>query len=758
MAQAMLEEVIVTAQKREQSLQDVPVAVTAFTGKMLQDSGIRDVFDLQVTAPGLVVDANQSATTSNFAIRGLGTGSQNFGLESSVGLYVDGVYRARQSAAINDLVDIESVEVLRGPQGTLFGRNTPAGAILFNTVMPDHEGSGFAEITAGNYGLININGAMSFSAIDDVLAFRATGFSTQRDGWVDDISLGEKEAINDRDRYGIRLQGLYTPNDDLSVRVIADYSEIDEICCATTVVVDNNERDLRRPEFHPYPLGSDSIIEPNGGTFIPDSRVFDDVTAYNQLPVSQNEDQGISVQVDWHHDNYTLTSISAWREFTTWDDIDIDFTDLDMLSNTYDGEQSSFTQELRIAGETNSLNYVAGLYYFTQDLDSVQVISVGEHTSAMASVNQGFPVPDAWFPADGFVTTANQQEHESWAAFGQFDYQLSEAWTLTAGLRYTEEEKELEAQYTETNAGFGFSFFPPLAPREDIPNAEESGKIDDDDVTGALKISWFPSNDILLYASYSTGYKSGGTNTDRVPEDFDQTFGPETSESYEVGMKAEFPEQALRVNVALQVTDVDDLQVNTFNGTGFNLRNAGTVEAYGGEVEVFWQATDNLFVTASYARTVADYGEFEKGNCWTATPFRGTPDPGGDGTLSPDYCVRDGDRIGTNPEDFFVLTARQEFSVSDTTTGFVMGEYTYTGDMMMESSNDPFEYQGSYDLINLRLGIVFEKYDSEITLWGRNVTDEDYYGTNFDGTLQDGRLNGYAKPPRTYGITARTFF
>ena len=185
LAQGVLEEVIVTAQKREQSLQDVPVAVSAFTGEMLQQSGVKDMFDLQANAPSLIVSQTQTSTTTTFAIRGVFTSSQNFGLEPSVGLYVDGVYRARQGSMINNMVDVASVEVLRGPQGTLFGRNTPAGAIQINSVAPDFEGTGFIEGTAGDYDLLGASGAKSFTLIDDVLAVRATGFIMNRDGYVD---------------------------------------------------------------------------------------------------------------------------------------------------------------------------------------------------------------------------------------------------------------------------------------------------------------------------------------------------------------------------------------------------------------------------------------------------------------------------------------------------------------------------------------------------------------------------------------------
>lgn len=766
-AERVLEEVIVSAQKREQSLQEVPISIAEFSGEMLQQSGVKDMFDLQVNTPGLVVDQNQSATTSNFNIRGIGTSAQNFGLESSVGLYVDGVYRSRQGAMINDLVDMNSISVLRGPQGTLFGRNSPAGAILMTTVKPDHEGTGFIEATLGNYDLRNISGAASFSAIPDVLAFRGTAFSSERDGWMDDIGnqVPGDDAINTRDRYGLRFQALFTPNDALEIRVIADYSEIDEICCGTTVVQDNNQVDQRpianfiTGDIGPrtfFTSGSDSLLEANGGTLITGDRVFDNVAAYSYLPVSQNEDSGLSVEINWDLEAFTLTSVTAWREFESFDNIDSDFTDLDVLAVDNKGDLTAITQEFRISGTTDELTYVAGAYFFTQDLDSVQNLHAGEDTYLVASVFVDFPLPPSAFPANGFSTNISEQEQQAWAIFGQVDWQLQDDLILTLGLRYTEEEKELNAFYTQTNPGIGFESFPPLADR--LPITGEDGEFDDENVQGTIKLSWNANDDTLFYASYGTGYKSGGTNTDRIPQLFDTVFEAETSESYEVGMKADFPEQALRLNVAIYMAEFDDYQVNTFNGTGFNLRNAATATSEGLEIDLLWQATESLTLTAAYAHTEAEFDEFEQGNCWLASPFRGTADPGGDGTLLPEFCSRAGGRIGTNPEDFFVTTARQEFNLSDGITGFVHGEVTYTGEQMMESSNDPFEEQDAYTLVNLRLGVIFESIDTEVTLWGRNITDEEYYGTNFDPPIQDGKLSAYAREPATYGITARKSF
>jgi outer membrane receptor protein involved in Fe transport len=782
-AQGMLEEVIVTAQKREQTLQDVPISVQAFTGEKLSESGIKDVFDLQTNAPGLTVDQNQNATTSNFSIRGIGTGGNNFGFESAVGLYVDGVYRSRQSSMINQLVDIQSVDILRGPQGTLFGRNTLAGAIQFSTVKPDHEGTGFAEVTAGNYGLLNLSGAASISAIEDVLAFRVTGFSSERDGTFDNLAGdGSSNSINDRDRYGFRAQALWTPSDELTVRVIADYAELDEVCCGFSILYDNNRVDERTGV-----LGStDSVIESLGGTFVSESRVYDDVQATNIDPESSSKDKGISVQVDWDIEDFTVTSITSYREFESFDKIDADFSDLDALTDENDAEQDQFSQELRLSYIGERLNYVVGANYFQQTLDSESTLRFGTDTEILAVIDllgaaaAGNDLGGTFFADDGFAFDLNEQEHKSWAVFGQFDYALTDSLTLTAGLRYSEEDKELVAVYGDSGdvghptgglyGGFQGAFAA-TARRDNIPNALEDGKIDEDQTTGTLKLSWFVSDDIMLYGSYTTGYKAGGTNTDRINVAFDQTFDAETTDSYEIGMKAEFPDQGLRLNIAVFQSDVDDQQVGSFNGTDFNVQNAAVAETKGVEIDALWQATDTTTVNFAYSFVDATRDEFVNGNCYDVTPFRtGNPDPRSPRvldsvteTLRPPIndteafgaavCDNSGEPLAVNPENKAILGVRQEFSISDSTLAYGLFEYSYVDEMQLLPSGDPLGVQDAYKTINLRFGVMLEDYQTEITLWGRNVTDEDWAGIGFQAPLQAGKIGAYGREPRTYGLT-----
>lgn len=838
-----LETIVVTTQKRAQNLQDVPVSVSAFSGETMAENVIKDIFDLQTNVPGLAAFQSQSATNSSFSIRGVGTSSQNFGLESSVGLYVDGVYRARQNSIINNLVDVEAVEVLRGPQGTLFGKNTPSGAIQIRTVAPSHDGEdGFAEMTIGNFGLINYSGAVSLSAIEDVLAFRVTGFSSDREGIISDVNLGEDE-VNDRDRWGGRLQALYTPNDDVSLRIIYDYAEIDEICCGAPVQLSNLQA-----QNVPGRFGTDAALPSLGGTVFPGGDAFfDRQIAVSFLPESTSRDRGLSAELNWDvSEDVTFVSISAYRNFESFDKIDSDFTDAPLFGTINDAEQRSFSQELRLDYTGDRLNMIGGLYYFEQSLDldyslftedlfnafflsgfggGLDPLFAGINGLSEATGGLVAPVAPAAPGGTGF-DHRSEQEQVSFAIFTQFDYKLTDELTLTAGLRYTDETKDMLTTFEENLPGGGAfpTFFNtignPAVPETIVPgslllgagvagavlegvaagqiNPLAPGALDalipfqtpgwgfqalgattaarpdidallqDDQITGTIKLSWQPDSDTLYYASFGTGFKSGGTNTDRIADGFEPVFNAETSESFELGIKKDFPEQNLRINGAVHHTTVDDFQANTFTGNGFNLQNAGDYEIRGFELEATWLPMDGLEFKLAYAFVDAEYKTFERGNCWVAFEFHNTPDgqlPADPGQASTDlgnlnpFCDRTGDRPGGEPENYAVLQVKKDFELSENVFAYLQADYSYTSDIVLDGSNDPLAIQDSYNLLNVRFFMNFAEQDIDVIFWGRNVLDEEYINrTNFNTPIQDGKFNAYVSEPATYGITVRKRF
>ncbi|MDA1064795.1 MAG: TonB-dependent receptor, partial [Proteobacteria bacterium] len=824
----IFEEIVVLAQKRAQNIMDVPVAVSAVSGTQMVEAGIKDMADLQQNVPNLIVSASQTATTSTFSIRGISSTSNNFGVDSSVGLYVDGVYRSRQSSMINDLIDVEAVEVLRGPQGTLFGKNTPAGAVQVRTVAPSHDRDAFVDVSVGDYDMIRVSAATNVS-ISDNLAMRATLFSSQREGYVDDYTLGDN-LYNDRDRIGGRLQFLYEPSDDLNVRVIADYAEIDEICCAAVTLVDGiyshgslsgtplPGSDAALLQFggtvftdFPYPQPFLDALAGLPGTIVTGVGVDDHIASMNFLPVSQNEDAGLSVDINKTlASGKTFTSITAYRTFDTYDSSDVDFSNVDLVTRINDAELDMLTQEFRFAGDFgDNNNFVVGVYYFAQTIDQstdtigtpftqiylnnnpdvVDVVDLVDGVAALAGPLYQ-PAGIAFLP-NIWSNDMIEQDQDAWAVFGQVDFSLTENLVLTLGARYTDETKEIDAAFTQNTPpgpipdfsaialagcqvtmcdpdvgpfnpfdpatfatfapffvdGWGAYAFPPLAPRTDLDD-----ELKDDQTTGTAKLSWFVNDTSMIYASYSTGYKSGGTNTERIPAAFDSIFGPETSASFEIGYKGDIG--PVRLGLTVYDTEFDDFQAQTFTGSGFNLQNAGSIDNTGVEVEMLFRPTDSFEAQIIYTHNEVELAEFEAGTCWDGYTFHtGILDPGLPSDFNPaldaQICSKTGLAQAYNPEDRFFVGLQQEFSVGADNILFLRGEYSSSSEFLTDGDLDPFTEQGDFELVNARIGINFGKSNSSLTLWGRNVTDERYILGSSDAPVQVGRMHAYPAEPAT---------
>jgi len=279
--------------------------------------------------------------------------------------------------------------------------------------------------------------------------------------------------------------------------------------------------------------------------------------------------------------------------------------------------------------------------------------------------------------------------------------------------------------------------------------------LDDSQISGTLKLSWFVAEDVMTYASYGTGYKSGGLNTDRIPVGVDASFDAETTESFELGVKAELPDQALRINAALHYTIMNDFQSNSFNGDSYVLRNAGKLATSGIELETFWQPAQNTEISFGYAYTQKEYKSYENSSCWVATPaLTGVNDPTLTVVGGKDVCSRTGRK---NPLHFANLGLKQSFTLADGVESYVFGEYTYLSSR--EKSGDPLKELEGYGLLNLRAGVYFDESQVNLTLWGRNVLNNHYSGGgSFDAPIQDGKLIGFGGSPATYGITLNKDF
>ena len=784
--QMVIEEVIVTAQKREQSIQDVPIAISAFDQQFLDDAGIDDMLELQFFVPGLTILNNQSPAQTNINIRGVGTAGNSLSMESSVGIYVDGVYRARQSSSIGDLVDIERVEVLKGPQGTLFGKNTASGALQILTVAPDlNARDGFFEIQGGSESYRSFKGAISVPLVEGTSAIRISGSRAKRDGYTENLTTGTD--LNDRDRYSLRGQIAFDNGEGFTARIIADISELDEKCCPGGNIFDGPGDTIAGflgaggtlPPAGNLPGASfllplEFIASAVGFTGTPvalANRYYDDVVAQDIDPYAEIKESGISAELNWEiSDNMAITSVTAYRKYDADSFTDADFNSLDIL-NLSGGttEQDTFSQEFRIAGSYgNRVNYVAGVYYFDQEIDRQNLLGLG--TVANLLLTGGLPTSffvggaaacpligisdevcnGPAFPAGEFSENLSTQEQKSWAVFAQADLDITEQLVLTAGIRYLDEEKDMNVTFNESIFTPVWAAFTPLSPL--VPNVDNE-TFEDTAVTGTLKLSYFFNEQVMGYISWGRGYKSGGTNIDRISPATGAPllFDPETSDSIEVGLKGDFFDKRLRVNASAYQTDFEDFQENTFVGTGFVLQNAGEIQSRGFEIDAQALINSWLSIAAGVANVDAEYESFVGGPC-IRTPFGAEPDA--NEPNFPTVCDVSGNRVGSTPEWSYYASLISERQMGE---GFVYGrfDYNWRDDMFIGADNDPNKASDSYGVANIKAGYRFNNDRYDVAIWAKNAFDKDHRTHAFNSVIREGSLTAYHLEPRTVGITLR---
>lgn len=474
-----LDTIVVTAQKREEALQDVPISVTTLSERLLRDTGVRDVKDLQLLVPGLTVTSTQSEAQTTARIRGIGTVGDNAGLESSVGVVIDGVYRPRNGVGFGDLGELERIEVLKGPQGTLFGKNTSAGVINVITRRPGYSTEVEGELTVGNYGAIGVSGAFN-TALGENAALRLYGAKRERDGFTEvRTGAGPRTERDDGDQSMQTLRGqlLLEPTDTLDILLRADFTSRDENCCVGVTTVRGATANIIDALT---PLAGDTGVAPVADPF---NRV-----AYSNRSTAQNiEDKGVSLELDWESPwvgGATLTSITAHREWESINGLDFDFSTADILFRNPDKNDAftkfdTFSQEVRFTGATDSIDWMVGAFYADEDLERNEAYRVGAayepylSTALVSLVSPALGLrPDApLFLAEATGRPYNtafqglgandqyQQNAKSLAFFTNNTWHATDAFDLTLGARYTREDKELESRYSNPNGGVGCSTF-----------------------------------------------------------------------------------------------------------------------------------------------------------------------------------------------------------------------------------------------------------------------------------------------------------
>lgn len=793
------ERIMITASKRQTGLQETPIAVTVVGAQDIEQAKVLDIADLQTLVPTLRVSALQRSTNTNFAIRGFGNGTNNTGIEPSVGIFIDGVYRSRAAAQIGDLPRLQQVEVLSGPQSTLFGKNASAGVISVRTEAPSYDFEGRVEAGVGNYNQRLLKGYIT-NGITDNLAFSLSAGMNKRDGYTDSIVGLDK--INDRDRFNLRGQLLFEPTEDATFRLIADYSEIDEKCC-TTAAFENGPT-----------AGAVQLL---GGQVTSDADPFSYETALNANPSDKIEDSGISLQADIEFDGFTFTSISAFRKNESSFVNDVDFTSLDILRETAATNIETLTQEFRLTSTGDGdLAWMVGAFYFDEDVDTGDNLIYGEairpYFDVLAMANPAtagifgtletlFPNlnPGDIFGAGSNVKTDFTQQNEAYSLFVNLDYKLTEDFTATLGMSYTKDEKEITVQQVNTDkfsatdfdteltvvgvplvtaftgqfianglppevaaataAGAvaqlrPFQFQPPML---ELPNSVEANSSEDDKITWSLRGAYTLNRNVNFFATAATGFKASSWNLSRDTKPFvsdataiaavpslvqpNQGFGtrfasPEKATVYELGVKTRFKKGAF--NATLFDQTIEGFQSSIFVGTGFVLSNAGEQNTVGLEFDSVYRPTDNLSLTLAGTFLDPEYVSFVSGS------DENPDNPDGSVDLS-------GTAVPGVHEQSITAGITYNFEFDSGMYGYVRSDYIYESDVRVVG-NIPDTVRREVSTFNASAGLNFEN-GVMLQVYIRNLNNDEYFQSSFPRPIQAGSIQVYPNQPRTFGAS-----
>jgi iron complex outermembrane receptor protein len=797
--------IVVTAQKREQAMQAVPITMTVATKQLLQDSDVRDIKTLQILVPGMYAYSTGSEGTTSIRLRGIGTVGDNPGLESSVGTVIDGVPRARTGAAFDDLGELERVEVLYGPQGTLFGQNTSAGVINIVTAQPSFTPHGDTELTVGNYGALDV-GAYYTAPISNTAAFSIYASDRSRDGFYT-VNTGPGPRTtnydDDQDVHSMRSKLLWMPAENVDVTIIGDYSTRDEHCCTAVTTIRGSTAPIL-----------DALVGGSAVSATP-ADPYSYIAYDNRDDREQIDDKGISAEINWTtpwFNNATLTSITSKRDWTGIGGGDLEFTTADIFDRPFGPTDSSvrvdpLTEELRYAGTTDKFDWTVGYFLDNEDLVRHDMINMGSDYEAYMSsllvygfkpygmntanpatfISQATGLPYGASLSGIGMTDMYKQTANSNALFSNVTFHATDALDITGGLRYTMEHKTLDSMYTNPNgdAGCAAMLGDPTRVYEALVARGVSGTVakaliptvigdtclawsdaldartthqtlSENEWSGTLKGAYTFNDNVMTYLTGARGYKAGGFNLDRVQSATglndntvgilpvnNTSFGGEFVNSYELGTKTTWLDGSLLANAALFDEQFTDYQLNEFVGTGYTVLSLPKVKSQGVDTSVMWQATQNWLLQAGVT-----YNDVQVGKNIPGAAFA----PGGVFADLP----------GARMPLASLWSDTASVTYTHPLTGTLLGRFNlnakYVSGTNQGATYQPELYQGGYTLVNARVGITPNNKQWSVELWSDNLTNARYAQVKFEAPIQTGTYDAFLGAPRTYGVTFRYNF
>jgi len=747
---ATLEEIVVTAQQRAESLQDVPVSVAAVTAKKISDSGIVDLQGLSELVPNFSI--NETGISTTVTIRGISSGI-NSGFEQSVGMYNDGIFYGRDQLARVPMIDMERVEVLRGPQGILFGKNSIAGAVSQISAKPTDEFEG--SVTAlyePDHGETDLRMVLS-GPLTDNLSGRLAVMTRELDGYVKNTELGVDEQ--NEDEQVVRATLRWDVNDSVTATLKSSQSTFDVL-----------GRNMEVYQSFGHLEALNSVYNSPTAPWSVDTEL--NYIADNNGHFSNNEVNNSTLTVDWDLEGLTLTSVTGYVDYEFTESCDCDFTGAPVFDAGRQEEYQQLSQEFRLTSDLGSnFDYIAGLFFQDTDLTYADQIQLPDPTvvnTALGLLGAGALQPFA--PGSSTDRTFNQ-EGEVIALFAQGTWSVSEALRLTVGGRYTEEKKDANRQQRhKANATFGGQYMPAVTadPVSGAYNVlygifaieaydQINGKLDDSSFSPVVTMEWDANPDTMVYATWTKGYKSGGfdARSNGHPDASVNNglksgaaitgsweFANEEATSVELGSKMSLADGAAELSVAWYMTDYNDLQVSQFDGTlGFNVTNAGEAKVQGIEADGRWALTDNITLTGSVAYLDFNYEKFPNSQCYFQQE-----DTDGD-----KLCDAGGKRKEFTPELQANLGAAWASEMSNGLELNASLDVSFMDEYLYAANLDPRSKQDAYSMVNARIALAGSEGAWELALLGRNLTDETVinFGGNtpLGGTLTGGAGNSY---------------
>lgn len=750
-------QIIVTARRRAEDVGVVPIAVSVVGRDLLDASYTVNTQGLSLLVPALNYSSANPRNTA-FTIRGLGSSvvavsQANDGLEPGVGFYVDQVYHARPASAAFDFTDIDQIEVLRGPQGTLFGKNTIAGAISITTKAPSFKPEASQELSVGSYQFVQAKASASGPLVGDTVAFRISGLTTRRDGVIRNVGTGQDQ--NTIGNQAVRAQLLFKPSEALQVRLSADFANFESVCCTQVYLrVGTSLRAATRQ--YPY-LAANA---PGGAYAPPSLNPFDRLTDIDApLAVDTNEG-GVSAVADWDLGAVTLTSVSAWR-FWNWDAAnDRDYTGLPIqLIQHIPSRQDQYSRELRVAWNgDHAITYVAGLYYFNQTITG-RPISIYGPAAAYWLIGPTTGAANTPVPAsllDGYGTDGSTRfTVDSYAAFGEANWHITPRLTLTGGLRYTYEKKSGDYSSTVSGGLATNSIALSNAKLSVLRPQSYSARDSERNLSGRANISWAATDSVYAYAGYARGFKSGGINMSGLPLNAlnqpvlsTAVIRPELNTTFEGGVKARLFDKRLILNLAAYSTQVRDFQATIVDSSqtvalrGY-LSNIPKVSVKGFEVDATAQITRGLQLRGSVAYADGIYADYPAGPCPLEVQTSATA-----------ACNLTGLRLSGLPR--WSTTIGGDYALPVTAAGSVVlhADSSFKSGYYGDPSLSKFTFINGYDVTNASIG-----YRSgqgwEIALFARNLFGANYIQNLTIQAGNSGLILGSPSDPRVIGVTLR---